>query len=159
VKTWSQAFQDALVSGSAASVLSAAALAICGKMEPGATAVGPLNGPSQWIWGESAARKRTASIRTTLTGYAIHHLSAIFWATFYERFLRSANRRESMPSLLGKGAATAAMASFVDYQLTPPRLQPGFEKQLSPKSLFFVYSAVAVGLALAGCAGRGRRVP
>jgi hypothetical protein len=36
----------------------------------------------------------------------------------------------------------------VDYKLTPRRLQPGFEAQLSKKSLVYVYAAFAIGLAI-----------
>mgnify|MGYP006154148737 CR=1 FL=1 len=48
-------------------------------------------------------------------------------------------------------------ANFVDYKLTPRRLQPGFEAQLSKKSLFLVYAAFAVGLTVYDMTKRGRR--
>ena len=148
MKSWPQALQDGLLTGSIASVCSATVLALCGKIESG-SAAGPNNGPSQWIWGEGAAYVRRATWRNTAVGYAIHHATSIFWATLHEKLLRSQNVKESNVSLVAKGAATAALACFVDYQVTPRRLQPGFDKQLSRSSLFFVYGAFALGLALA----------
>ena len=44
--------------------------------------------------------------------------------------------------------ATSAVACFVDFHLTPPRLTPGFEHRLSHRSLAAVYGAFAVGLAV-----------
>jgi hypothetical protein len=58
--------------------------------------------------------------------------------------------------VVAAAAATAATASFVDYQLTPKRLEPGFDKQLSRRSLAMVYAAFAAGLAIAAMAGRPR---
>jgi hypothetical protein len=155
MKSWQRALQDAVFSGSVASLSSAAALALCGKLE-GTTAAGPLNGPSQWIWGEQAAYRQRATLRHTAVGYAIHHATSIFWATLHEKILSSENARESAAQRLAKGATTAAVACFVDYQLTPQRLQPGFEKQLSRHSLFFVYAAFAVGLAVTSQIRRSR---
>ncbi len=42
---------------------------------------------------------------------------------------------------------TAAVANVVDYKLTPKRLQPGYERQVSRKSLAWAYAAFAAGLA------------
>ena len=74
---------DAVVSGSAASVASAAALMACSKLHEG-SAAGGLNGPSQWLWGESEAYTREATLRHTLAGYAIHHATSIFWGVLHE---------------------------------------------------------------------------
>ena len=146
--TWKQAFSRAVVSGSAASVLSGIALAICGKLERNAPA-GPLNGPSQWVWGERAARRRRASLRETAVGYAIHHGVSVGWATLHEKHVASLTEGRSLPVQLLAGAATAGLACFVDYGVARGRLQPGFEKQLSRKSLALVYLAFALGLAVA----------
>ena len=53
----------------------------------------------------------------------------------------------------------AALACFVDYKMTPERLQPGFEKRLSTPSLFMVYASFGAALVLRGLAasGKGRR--
>lgn len=144
---WQRALKAGLVSGAVASLTSAAALALLGRNEAG-TAAGPLNGPSQWLWGRRAASRRRASVRHTAIGYLIHHVMASGWAVLHERACGPAPSR-SASSELAKGAVTAALACAVDYQATPKRLQPGFERQLSRKSLAVVYAAFAVGLALA----------
>ena len=145
--TWREAFDRALVSGSAASLLSAVALAACGKIERG-TPFGPQNGPSQWIWGERAAYRRDASLRYTAVGYGIHHMTSLGWATLHEKHIARLVRDKPFPARLAAAGLTALVANIVDFQLTPRRLKPGFEKQLSRKSLFAVYAAFALGLAL-----------
>jgi hypothetical protein len=154
--TWKDAAKRALMSGAAASLLSAVVLAIAGKVENGAPA-GPLNGPSQWIYGRKAAYQRRASLRHTLTGFLIHHISATGWALLHERLFGRDKPAQSANTRLKRAAMTAAVANVVDYQLTPKRLQPGFEAQLSRKSLFVVYAAVALGLAVSEHRQRKRR--
>ena len=51
-------------------------------------------------------------------------------------------------AVLAGSMATSAAACFVDFQLTPERLTPGFEHRLSHRSLAAVYGAFAVGLAV-----------
>jgi hypothetical protein len=150
--SWNRAVRRGALSGTAASLLSALALAACGRIESG-TAAGPNNGPSQWIWGRRAARVRRATWRHTAVGYGVHHLMSMGWATLHEKQVASPTAT-SLASHLGRGAITAAMACFVDYQVAPRRLQPGFDKQLSRKSLFVVYAAFAVGLALGSATQR-----
>lgn len=147
--SWSAAFGRALLSGSAASVASALALAWRGKHELD-DPVAPLNGPSQWIWGKGAPYQDGFSARHTVVGYAIHHLASVFWALFYEK-ARPQDRNPVAPAALA-----AAVSSFVDYRLTPERLTPGFEKRLSRKSLVLVYAAFGLGLALPSLIGRAR---
>jgi hypothetical protein len=60
--------REALVSGSAASVVSSLALAWCGRRES-CDAAGPLNGLSRWVWGGSAPYARGFSLRHTVVGY------------------------------------------------------------------------------------------
>ena len=139
--------RQSLISGALASVLSTAVLALAGQIENRRPA-GPINGPSQWVYGRSAAHRRRASLRYTLTGFAIHHAMATGWAWIHESLFGGGKARQTLPQRLGRAAVTAAVANFVDYKLTPKRLQPGFEQQLSKKSLFAVYAAFAVGLAL-----------
>ena len=62
----------------------------------------------------------------------------------HERFC---GPRANVAAALREASTTAAAACFVDYQLAPKRFQPGFESQLSKKSLLFVYAAFAAGLA------------
>jgi hypothetical protein len=153
---WKIAGQQALISGAAASLLSAAVLAISGKVERD-TAAGPLNGPSQWIFGRSAAYRRSATLRHTLTGFVIHHVTATGWALFHEKLFGARKSVKPAGRRLRDAAVTTAVANFVDYQLTPKRLQPGFEAQLSKKSLFLVYAAFAIGLAVSASGHRSRR--
>ncbi|MBL8505698.1 MAG: hypothetical protein JNJ51_04990, partial [Methylobacillus glycogenes] len=40
----------------------------------------------------------------------------------------------------------AAIAAFVDFNLTPSRLTPGYEHRLSKKALLLVYASFAFGL-------------
>jgi hypothetical protein len=140
-------YRHALISGAVASVLSTAALALCGQIENRRPA-GPINGPSQWVYGRWAARVRKPSVRHTLTGFLVHHVMATGWAMLHERILGRHKAQQSFPQRLGRSALTAAVANVVDFQLTPKRLRPGFETQLSRKSLFAVYAAFAIGLAL-----------
>jgi hypothetical protein len=141
---WKEALRRGIVSGTVASVASAAVLAACGKRELNDPAA-PLNGPSQWLWGERAACADGFSLRHTLAGYAVHHAMSIFWAVLYEKF-----RRAPLPSAAAAlpAIATSASACVVDYCLTPKRLTPGFEKRLSRRSLLLVYAAFAAGLAV-----------
>src|SRR5688572_15810874 len=142
---WKQAARQALWSGAAASVFSALVLALCGSAE-NRSAAGPLNGPSQWVYGRWAARVRAPSLKHTLVGFLIHHVTATGWALLHERVFGRAKHAQSAQARLSRAAATAVTANIVDYQLTPKRLQPGFETQLSRKSLFLVYAAFAIGL-------------
>jgi len=150
--TWKEALTRGLVSGSAASLASAAMLAACGKRELD-DPYAPLNGPSQWLWGERAACADGFSVRHTVAGYLVHHAMSIFWAVLFEKF-----RRRAIPAAAAAlpAVATSSGACVVDYCLTPKRLTPGFEKRLSRGSLFLVYAAFAAGLA-ATAALRERR--
>jgi hypothetical protein len=126
-------------------VLSGVALAICGKLERNSAAA-PLNGPSQWLWGESAGARRRASVRETVSGYVVHHAVSIGWATVHEKY--AARRGRSLGRDLLASGLTAGLACFLDYAVARGRLRPGFEKHLSKSSLATVYAAFALGLAL-----------
>lgn len=149
MKNWSEAFKDGLISGSLSSVVSTAMLAARGSSENG-TPYAPVNAVSHWIYGDRAARQDDPSLRYTVPGYVIHHGSSLLWGVVYERwFGRYAEKREVVPALAG-AVAVASLACFVDYKMTPERLQPGFEKRLSTPSMVLVYGAVAVGFVLRG---------
>jgi hypothetical protein len=151
-------YKRALISGAAASLLSTIALAIGGQAENRRPA-GPINGPSQWIHGRAAARVRKPSVRHTLTGFLIHHATATGWALLHERVFGNEKAHQTFPQRLRRAAVTATVANVVDFKLTPKRLRPGFETQLSRKSLFAVYAAFAVGLALVAPRKRTSRTP
>ena len=149
MKTWSEALKDGLISGSLVSVVSTAVLAARGRSESG-SGYAPINAVSHWFYGERAARQDRPSARYTLPGYMIHHGSSLLWGVVYERwFGQRAERWEVAPALTG-AVAVAAIACFVDYKLTPERLQPGFEKRLSTPSMVLVYGGVAAGFVIRG---------
>jgi RsiW-degrading membrane proteinase PrsW (M82 family) len=77
-----------------------------------------------------------------------HHIASIFWAIFYERWFGRAKDRGDVVTALAGGTAVSAVACFVDYRLTPRRLQPGYEMRLSRPSLAVVYLSFGIGLAI-----------
>jgi hypothetical protein len=153
MESWNTAVKRALVSGSSASLLSTAALAALGKAETGSMSA-PTNAISHWIWGGKAARKNAPSMRYTLVGYAIHHASATFWALLFEKVMGEQMDKKNPALTLTAATAASAVACFVDYQMTPQRLRPGYEKRLSRPALAVVYGAFGVGLALGAMAIR-----
>jgi hypothetical protein len=156
MKTWSEAIRDGVVSGGIASVVSTGVLGIRGEQEEG-TPYAPTNAISHWFWGDRAAHHDEPSAHYTALGYAIHHASATLWAVLYEKwFGDKSDRGDVLPALAG-GAAVAGLACFVDYKMTPRRLQPGFEKRLSTPSLFLVYAVFGTALALRGLAASQQR--
>jgi hypothetical protein len=147
MKTWKDSVRHGLVSGTFASVLSTAALAACSKRENDSL-FAPTNAVSHWLWGDQAMRHDEFHYKYTAPGYVIHHASATFWAVLFERFAGAALTREKPAATLKAALVTSAVACFADYQLTPRRLQPGYEQRLSTPSLFLVYAAFGIGLAL-----------
>jgi hypothetical protein len=147
MEPWKTALQRGLVGGAASSLLSTVALAALGKREAG-SAYAPTNAVSHWIWGDQAARHDGPSTRYTLPGYLIHHGSATFWSVIVERLCGHLLDRKEPATTLGVATAASAVACFTDYQLTPQRLQPGYEQRLSRPALAVVYGAFGVGLAL-----------
>lgn len=152
---WTTSLQRGLVGGATSSIVSTAALAMLGRTEAG-SAFAPTNAISHWIWGDEAAEHDGFSLKYTITGYAIHHVSATFWAVLFEKLAGEKLDRKDLRVTLATSAATSAISCFVDYKLTPERLKPGFEKRLSKKSLAGVYAAFAVGMALGAIALRRR---
>lgn len=137
-------FKRGLKSGTHASISSALALAIMGKIENQAYSA-PLNAISHWIHGDKAFKHVHFDLSHTVTGYAIHHASSIFWAQIYA-YLLARNHRSQPLSHHQYACLIAAIAAFVDFNLTPSRLTPGFEKRLSKKALCLVYASFALGL-------------
>jgi hypothetical protein len=153
MESWNTAFRRGLVGGATSSVLSTVALALLGRREAG-SAYAPTNAVSHWIWGDEALRADAPSMRHTVPGYLIHHGSATFWSVLFERVCGPLLDRREPATTLGVATAASAVACFVDYRLTPRRLQPGFEQHLSRPALAVVYGAFGVGLALGAMLGR-----
>jgi hypothetical protein len=147
MKTWRQAMRDGIASGALAAALSAAVLAVRGMKECGKP-LGPVNAISHWIWGDEAAQHNAPSSRYSFLGYVIHHGASTMWATLYEKWFGQHGNKRKVAKALINGAAVSSLACFVDYELTPRRLRPGYEMRLSKKSLAIVYIAFGVGLAL-----------
>ena len=146
---------DVLASGGAASIASSAALLAYGAVECG-DAAAPLNGPSQWVWGRGAPYRNGFSWRYTFVGFLVHHLASTFWAVVYA----GVRGRHARPARIAAAAAcVSAVACAVDYQLTPQRLTPGFEKRLSRRALAGVYVVFAAGLAAGALWRRDRFSP
>jgi hypothetical protein len=143
---WKRVVVKGMVPGALASLTSTAALALRAKQESGSM-FGGANAISHWLWGDKAFYRDEPSWKYTLVGYGIHHASSLFWAAIFEQVAEKVLDRKSVGVTTAAAAATAAVACFVDYNMTPKRLHPGYEERVSRKSLALVYGAFAVGLA------------
>ena len=144
--SWKHALTRGVVSGTSASILSTLALALRGRSESGST-LAPINAVSHWYWGDRATREDRPSFKYTVPGYLTHHATSIFWAVLFEKTF-GGKLRGTPVQTVAASAATAAIACFVDYQMTPKRLTPGFEHRLTKTSLFLVYVLFGAGLAV-----------
>ncbi|RYF69241.1 MAG: hypothetical protein EOO22_16435 [Comamonadaceae bacterium] len=149
------AVRTGLLAGAAASVLSTAALAMTGKRDADSYTA-PTNATSHWLWRDEALRIYRPTWRHTAAGYAIHHLTATFWAVLYAWLYGNRPAARPVPAALKGAAVATAVACTVDYTLTPERFTPGFEHHLSKRSMTLVYAGFALGLAL-GCIAANRR--
>jgi hypothetical protein len=145
---WRQAFREGVRSGSAASALSTLALMALSRRQAGHMAAA-TNATSQWVWGDRALHQDDISWQHTVPGLLIHHAASIFWATLHARASASAQQTSWGKRPWVEGALVAATSCFADYQLTPKRLQPGFEQRLTRGALLLVYIAFGAGIALA----------
>jgi hypothetical protein len=142
--TWKQALREGAVSGTLASVFSAAYLAWAGQRrgEPAA----PLNAVSHWFFGRRALEQDEPSVLYTVAGYATHHVASTFWAVLHAKAWGTRKvAKKPLPAAAGAVAA-ASVACFVDYQLTPKRFTPGFEHRLARPEMANVYACFALGL-------------
>lgn len=137
-----------LVEGALAGLLSTAVLAWRGRREEG-TAAGALNAPSHWVWGREALRNDDVDLRHTLVGQGVHWASGLLWAGVYG-WMQNRRRRPTLANAVGDAALVTAVAALVDLKLTPERFTPGFERRLTPRSLWMVYGSFGLGLAAAG---------
>jgi hypothetical protein len=142
--TWKHALREGAVAGSIASLASAAYLVWAGgrRGQPAA----PVNAVGHWFFGNRSLREDEPSLLHTVTGYLIHHGASIFWGVLHAKAW-GARPQAKRPVPAAAGAATAAgVACFVDYQLTPKRLTPGFEHRLGKPEMANVYACFALGL-------------
>ena len=158
-KQW---WRGTVASGSAASLLSAFVAYGLSRRENRAP-FAAINAVSHWWHGPAAYGVDSPSLRHTLSGFLIHHLSSLFWGALYQLLLLSAVDRDAVEGSgrpIARGAADAAdrwatagvvttIAAFTDLRLVPPRLSPGFEHRLSKAGVALVYLGFACGLALA----------
>jgi hypothetical protein len=153
--TWKQALREGAVSGSLASILSAGYLALCGNRRDQPAA--PLNAVSHWFFGNRAIREGEPDPVYTATGYVVHHVASIFWGVLHAKAWGGRPvAKQPLPAVAGAVAA-AGIASFVDYQLTPKRLTPGFEHRLGRPEMVNVYACFALGLAIGSLLMKNRR--
>ena len=144
--TWKQALREGLVSGSLASLASACYLLWAGDRIDRPAA--PVNAVSHWFFGDPALHEDHASWKYTATGYLTHHVSSIFWAVLHAKAWGARpEAKQPLPAVAGAVAA-AGVASFVDYQLKPKRLTPGFEHRLGRPEMVKVYACFALGMAV-----------
>ncbi|MBK6008889.1 hypothetical protein JJB11_22560 [Ramlibacter ginsenosidimutans] len=144
MSTWKQAFREGLVSGSLASLFSAAYLAAAGWRRGHAAA--PINAVSHWVMGDRSFGQDRPSVVYTATGYLTHHLASLFWAVLHAKAWGTRpEAKKPVGAALGAVAASS-IACFVDYELTPKRLTPGFEHRLAKPEMTAVYAFFALGL-------------
>lgn len=95
-----QLLRRAATSGTMGGLAAAMAASIAGKYENDSFAA-PLNATSHIIWGDEAARQDRFSLKYTLTGFLLNHVSAISWALFYEKLFgkHTAKRQQATPSV------------------------------------------------------------
>ena len=148
----------ALTAGTVASVFSAVALMVCGRRETGSSAA-PINAVSHWYWREEALYFRQTDIKHTVLGYLTHHGASVFWGALFAGALHGRPAARNPGAVLAGSMVTSAVACFVDFHLTPPRLTPGFEHRLSQRSLAAVYGSFAAGLAVGALLVRGSGSP
>jgi hypothetical protein len=152
--TWKQALREGAVAGSLAGLLSTGYLVWRGWRRGAAAA--PVNAVSHWFFGDRALSQDEPSLLYTLTGYLTHHGAAIFWGVLHAKAWGAREQaKKPLPAAAGAVAA-ASVACFVDYQLTPKRLTPGFEHRLGRPEMANVYLFFAVGLMIGSMAMRKR---
>ncbi len=150
VTTW---LVHTLATAVPASAATTAVVTLCGEAEE-RNAVAPLNAVSHILWGDSAAREDEVSLKHTGAGIALNTLAITSWAGVYEAAFGGRARRGSNRAAIIGGIATSALAYVTDYYVVPRRLTPGFEKRLSPLSMFAVYASLALSLPIASILGR-----
>ena len=138
---------DSLATGKLTTLASAAAIAACGQAEL-KNPIAPLNAVSHIVFGEEAAQQDELSLKYTATGLLLHDAACTSWAVLHEQLVGRAVEKGNVPMAFAGGALVSAIAYFTDYYLVPKRMTPGVEKRLSGRSLLFIYTVLAGGLAV-----------
>jgi hypothetical protein len=146
---------SALVTGTVASLISTATLAVLARCE-GKSAAQPTNATSHWLHGDEAGGRALADMAHTGVGYATHHASAVFWALPFELWLAKSPPK-SAQDLVTRAAVMSAVAAAIDYGITPRRLTPGWELTLSKPSMAGAFASLALGLAAGALVSRELR--
>lgn len=144
---------DTAAAGAGATALTTATI-LCLGLDRDASAWAPLNAVSHMPFGDEAAWHEELSAKYTATGIALHSSAMFMWAGAYAGLMQRLPK-QNLPTAIGAGVAVSALAYVTDYYVVPRRLTPGFEKRLSGQSIFWIFSALAVGLA-AGWSMRAR---
>lgn len=147
---------DALATGKLTTLLSAAAIAISGKAE-GNNPVAPINAVSHILFGEKAAHEEKPSLKYTGTGLLLHDAACTSWAALHEQLFGRAVSEGNQTAAFAGGGLVALIAYITDYHLVPKSVTPGLERRLSNRSLLFVYTMLALGLALGSLLSSSRR--
>ncbi len=142
-------FKNVLVKSQVAGLATTGAVAFCGLFEDG-DAVSPVNDISHIVWGDKAFEQGELSLKYTGTAVFLNQTAIASWALLHQiGFGRAQKRGDKLNSVLG-GILVSGLAYVIDYHIVPPRLKPGFERHLTPCSLFFIYAALALALGLGG---------
>jgi hypothetical protein len=150
-----QLLMSALVTGTLAGVVSTAALAALARAE-GKRAVQPTNSTSHWLHGDSAGEYSAIDLAHTGIGFATHQASALFWALPFEVW-QASHPRQSSVQVARDAVVVSGLAALVDYGIAPKRLTPGWELNLSRKSMGVAFASLALGLAAGALASRQLR--
>ena len=146
---------DTLAAGSGATALTTATI-LCLGHERDASMWAPMNAVSHIPFGDEAARHTELSATYTGTGTVLNTGAMFTWAAMHAAVMQALPRRD-VPAAIGAGIAVSAAAYVIDYYVVPRRLTPGFEKRLDGRSLFWIYSSLAAGLAAGWAMNRARR--
>lgn len=141
-----QILNDSLQTGALASTATTLAVAARGAIEND-NAIAPLNSISHIVWGDKAALRDQPSWKYTALGVALNTAAVTSWALIYEGLFGGEEDPDPARALIG-GAVVSVCAYVTDYYVVPSRFTPGFEKRLSGRSLFGIYTVLAAGLAI-----------
>lgn len=146
---------DTLRTGAVATAATTLAVAACGQIEDG-NAIAPINTVSHIAWGAESFGAAGPTAKHTLTGLALNAVAVTGWAAVHELLFGRWVRRSGVGRAMIGGAVVSGLAYVIDYHIVPARFTPGFEARLSGPSMFGIYAALALGLAV-GSLSRGTR--